>query len=220
MRVWWPGGGDDIRADHQVGPGGCGMRMARWSSLLVALVVSVAALGCGSAVEQGGGDDPTQQSNEAATDDGGRQSNGAPGLPEGQPGGAPGAPGDGGGQAQAIEAPLEIPDIQQVGAPISSAKPQIEIQFKEEVCKHREPCVNLQVRPADVDPDHCNFTRTDPKKGTKIKRGATVYLVCTPEEGYGGGGQSTNSTGSTESTQSQPTETTAAPEDGQPPSSS
>jgi hypothetical protein len=199
------------------------MWTSRWSRLLVALVVSVAALGCGSAADQGSGDDPTQQANDAATDDGERQSNGTPGAPggspEGQSGGVPGAPGDRGDQAQAIEAPLEIPDIEQVGSPISEAKPQIEIQFKEEVCKHREPCVNLQVRPADVDPDHCNFTRTEPGTGTKIKRGATVYLVCTPEGGYAGGGEeSTSSTGSTESTQS--TDTTAPPEGGQPPSSS
>jgi hypothetical protein len=189
------------------------MWMSRWSRLLVALVVSVAALGCGGAVDQAGGDNPTQESNGAP---------GAPGgSPEGQSGVVPGAPGDRGENAQAIEAPLEIPDIQQVGSPISEAKPQIEIQFKEEVCKHREPCVNLQVRPADVDPEHCNFTRTEPRKGTKIKRGATVYLVCTPEEGYAGGGeQSTNPTGSTESTQPQPTDTSAPPEDGQPPSSS
>jgi len=46
------------------------MWMSRWSRLLFALVICVAALGCSSAAGQGGGDNPTQQSDGAAADNG------------------------------------------------------------------------------------------------------------------------------------------------------
>jgi hypothetical protein len=88
-----------LGCDHQDRTGGVSMWMSRWSRLLFALVVCVAALGCSGAVDQGGGDSPTQQANGAATENGARQSNGTPGSPgerpEGQSGGAVGAPSNG-----------------------------------------------------------------------------------------------------------------------------
>jgi hypothetical protein len=209
------------------------MWTSRWSRLLVALLICVAAVACGGGQASGGSPFEQSSADAPAPDSGGSAGSGssgsgsyggsaeprsdgaagAPGAP-GSPGspGAPGAPGNGGNNAGALASPLTIPDIQQVGAPISEAKPQIQLQF-EELCEHREPCVNLVVRPADVDPDHCLFSRTDPPKGTEIQRGATVTLVCDPEDGAGG--ESTDTTEPTEQT-SAPTETTAPTDTTQP----
>jgi hypothetical protein len=212
------------------------MWMSRWSRLLPALVLCVAATACGGAAnqesipfEQSGasadapasdsgssgssGESPEQQSDRAR---------GVPGVP-GSPGapGAPGAPGNGGGNAQALGAPLKMPDIQQVGAPMSSAEPQIRELF-EERCNHQEPCVNLVVDPADYDPDTCTFSRTEPN-GTTFHRGDTITLVCNPEETSG---ESTDTTDTTDTTEqpdttdatdsTQPTDTTGSTDGGQP----
>jgi hypothetical protein len=159
-------------------------------------VICIAVAACGGASGQGS---PGQPSDRAG---------GVPGVP-GSPG-APGAPGDGGGNAQAIGAPLTMPDIQQVGAPMSSAEPQIRDQF-EQLCDHQEPCVDIVVQPADANPDTCLFSRTEPPKDTTIHRGDTVTLVCTPEDASG------ESTGTTDTTDgSQPTDTTGSTDSGQP----
>jgi hypothetical protein len=223
------------------------MWTSRWSRLLVALLIWVAAVACGGG--QGSGGSPFERSSAEApaADPGGEvgsggsagsgssdgssgpRSDGAAGAP-GAPGspGAPGAPGNGGNNAGALASPLTIPDIQQVGTPISEAKPQIQLQF-EELCEHREPCVNLVVRPSGADPDHCLFKETDPPKGTEVRRGATVTLVCDPEDGAGV--SSTDTTAPTEETSpstettapidtTQPTDTTGSTEADQPPGNS
>lgn len=184
----------------------------------------------GSPFEQSSADAPAPDSGGSAGSGGsGSGSSGGNAEPRSDgAAGAPGAPGNGGNNAGAVASPLTIPDIQQVGAPISEAKPQIQLQY-EELCEHREPCVNLVVRPADADPDHCLFKETDPPKGTKIQRGATVTLVCDPEDGAGG--ESTSTTESTEETSTstdttastettQATDTTGSTKAGQPPGNS
>ena len=217
------------------------MWMSRWSRLLLALVICLAAAACGGVANQGStpfeqsgasadapasdsgasgatGESPEQQSDRAG---------GVPGVP-GSPGapGAPEEPGNGGGNAQALGAPLKMPDIQQVGAPMSSAEPQIREQF-EVLCNHEDPCVNIVVRPADpaanYDPDTCTFSRTEPPKDTIIHRGDTVTLICNPEKTSG---ESTDTSDTTDTTEqpdttdatdsTQPTDTTGSTDGGQP----
>ncbi len=220
--------------DHQHRTGGVDMWMLRWSRLLFALVVCVAALGCSSAVDRGGGGGRTQQSDGGAAGNAAQQSGGTPGSPGESPlqpssggGGAPGAPGNGGNQSGAVVAPIMIPAFDQDGQPISTAKPAFEQAIKEN-CKDGTVCLNVEVRPSDADPTKCGFDNLEYPEGTPLElgdatkqanRGDTVVMVCTPGSAADSTEPSQDTTGSTETSQPQPTDTTASPESSQPQSS-
>lgn len=154
------------------------MWMSRWSRLLVALVICVAALGCGSSAGRGGAGSPTQQSDTAAADAAAQQSNGTPGSPggspQGQAGGAPGAPGVAGNRknpSQAIGAPVKIPPFTQIGSPGPGFIDKIHQEIKDAIrdgCKPRPgDCIRTVVkqRPgSELNPD-C-FAGTDPDTRT------------------------------------------------------
>jgi hypothetical protein len=153
------------------------MWMLRWSRLLLALVVCVAALGCGGSAGKGGGGSPAQQSDAAATDAAAQQSNGTPGSPggspQGQAGGAPGAPGaagsgNRGNVSQAIGAPVKIPAFTEVGQGLLDDLHQRIKDAIQEGCKPRPAdCIPTVVkqRPGTESSPDC-FEGTDPDTNT------------------------------------------------------
>jgi hypothetical protein len=198
--------------NHQ--DGGSGMWLSRWLRLLVALVICVAALGCGSSAGTGGGDSAAQQPNGAPVG----QSSGTPGSPGGSPqghsGGAPGAPGppsNGKNAPQAIGAPIKLPAFTLLqGQPLAKVRSMIAQAIKDRC--DGEPCPKLRDEQVD-DPNFtsCQFIRTipDTTTPTEVARDATIVVVsgkgsCTPE-------------GSTQSSEEQPTGDTAPPDSTEPP---
>lgn len=191
------------------------MWVSRWSRLLVALVVCVAALGCSSAAGQGGGDSPTQQSNGAAADNAARQSNGTPGSPggspQGQSGGAAGAPSNKGNGAQAIGAPIKLPAFTLLqGEPLAEVRDRIEQAIKDQC--DGEPCPKLRDEQVDVPCcTSCQFVRTEPDTTTptEVARDSTIVVVS--------GARPCATEGSTQSSNEQPTGDTAPPDSTEPP---
>jgi hypothetical protein len=166
------------------------MWMSRWSRLLVALVICVAALGCGGSAGKGGGGSPAQQSDAAATDAAAQQSNGTPGSPggspQGQAGGAPGAPGaagsgNRGNVSKAIGAPVKIPAFTQIGSPGPGFIDKVHQEIKDAIRKGCKPrpadCIRTVVkqRPhSELNPD-C-FAGTYPPTNTATTSDEMVEL--------------------------------------------
>lgn len=221
------------------------MWLSRWSRLLLALLVCVAALGCGSSAGKGGAGSAAQGSDAAAGDAAAPQSNGTPGSPgggpQGQSGGAPGAPTNRKSDSVAAGAPVKIPAFQENGQPMYEPPQEpggepggAKLDFEHDVrdaCKGGTMCLNVQVRPSDADLETCLFDHLEYPEGTKLgdpqnaynydgskvaQSGDTVWMVCNPQSSTDSGGPSQDTSGSTDSSQPQPTDTTAPPDSSQP----
>ena len=78
-------------------------------------------------------------------------------------------------------------------------------------------CVQLEVQPADADPESCGFARTEPSAGTTVQRDSTVVLVCNPRPTDPG--ETDPSGGTTPPDDTSPPDDTTPPDDTQTPSS-
>jgi len=208
--------------------GGSGMWLSRWSRLLLALVICVAALGCGSSAGKGGGGSAAQQPNGAPVG----QSSGTPGSPggspQGQSGGAPGAPGppsNGRNAPQAIGAPVKIPPFTQIDAGfIEDVHQQIKDAIREG-CKPRPAdCIRTVVKPVDEghegygnSPDCFEGTNPPTKDATtsdgmvELDPRKVKVLVVLSGATPGGPSCKQGESSSESSVDQQPTDTTTAP---------
>jgi hypothetical protein len=189
------------------------MRILRYSHLVLALVVCVTALGCGSggggssSLDQGGQDQSAQRSSGTPESPGAPGSPGSPGAP-----GAPGARGNRGNQPQAIGAPIKIPSFQQdEGRPLDEVKAEI-VQDLKRQCGG-ELCVTLRDEARDDSVNTlCQFVKTDPPQGTIVRAPTTIVIVSgalpCPTSTSSGAEEPTSTTDSTQESQSQSTDTT------------
>ena len=180
----------------------------RYVEALAAALLAVAAVGaCG-------GDDDGAQSVPAArrprwsgptaavtTTVAGTTATGAPGIPGDNSGG--GAPG----------APIDIPALQQVGAPIEQVIPRWRSAIRD-ACDG-DLCLVLDDEDARSG-ENCSYVGTDPPGGTSVERGSTVVVVARCEDGstsQTSGTDGTETTGTSE-TETSETETTGNGETG------
>jgi hypothetical protein len=175
----------------------------RFAGALAAAVLCVAVVGaCGGddgsaqslpAADDGGGD-YNGDDNSGDDNGGGDNGGGAPGIPGGNSGG--GAPG----------APIDIPALQQVGAPIEEVIPFLEEEIRK-VCGG-DLCVVVDVEKEGGE-ENCSFVGTEPPGGTSVERGSTVVVLARCESGSEGqtGGDGETETGDDETDGDGETET-------------
>ena len=159
-------------------------RTSRRSSVRLAflpcLVMFLFASACGG---DGGDDDAGQTASDTTTS----STSQAPTSSE--PASSPERSNPGPSPRGATGAPLKIPRIQQVGAPLDAdLLESLREQFRREMCGGGALCVTLQ--PVDqagrrLTPprDECTFSRTDPPASSSVRQGSTVRLVftCRPD---------------------------------------
>lgn len=131
---------------------------------MLTLLVCLVLVGCGAPVGReaeppAGGANPTSEEAEV-----------------------PGAPTGGRGDAEAYGAPIEIPaQTLDQGAPLDRMTKLIKDGIRRQ-CPRHNLCVKVRVEARDTSSlTACQFDKTEPKQGSKVRQGSTVVIVTGKE---------------------------------------